>query len=140
MPTTALPHRRDTERPAGRRSAHSAHPKSRLGYVCWVTRIARELRLPKTNQVHHEKDKIKRGGSPAAGRRPSWLWFHAEKQAPLKPPLLPTNRLDTIETRGRWQRATKLRYRELREFISNRPIPMGSTSWGHGLGDIDMGI
>ena len=40
--------------------------------------IARELLLPKTNQVHHEKGEIQRGGSPAAGRRPSWMWFHAE--------------------------------------------------------------
>ena len=32
---------------------------------------------------------------------------------------------------GRWQRATELRYRGMREFISNRPKPMGSTSWGH---------
>ena len=50
--------------------------------------IARELLLPKTNQVHHEKGEIQRGGSPAVGRRPSWLWFHARKQAPLKPLLL----------------------------------------------------
>ena len=43
MPTTARPHRRDTVRPAGRRSAHSADPKSRFGYVCWAVRGVSQL-------------------------------------------------------------------------------------------------
>ena len=61
--------------------------------------IARELLLPKNNQVHHEKGKIQREKRLAAGRRPTGLCFRAEKQSPLKPRLLPTDTSHTIETR-----------------------------------------
>ena len=39
--------------------------------------------------------------------------------------------IDGFGRRGWRQRATELRHRRIREFISNRPTPMGSTSWGH---------
>eukprot|EP01048_Picozoa_sp_COSAG05_P003037 COSAG05_NODE_135_length_16947_cov_294.166548_6_plen_126_part_00 len=60
-PTTARPHRRDTERPAERRSAHSAHPKSRFGYACGAssdfaccgpTEIDRSRTNPTLNTEH----------------------------------------------------------------------------------------
>jgi hypothetical protein len=40
--------------------------------------IARELLLPKNNQVHHEKGEIQREKRLAAGRRPTGLCFRAE--------------------------------------------------------------
>jgi len=75
----------------------------KLSQVAAATRdtpgIARELLLPKNNQVHHEKGKMQREKRLAAGRRPTGLCFRAEFQAPLKPPLLPTDTSHTIETR-----------------------------------------
>ena len=53
--------------------------------------IARELLLPKTNQVHREKGKIQREGSAAAGRRPSALWFPTLHRPCARP--APTRRL-----------------------------------------------